>query len=524
MSTICLAGLNLYFISRIDWLQNVASTQQSYKVEVAKIRGTIYDCNKNPIVNKERNKKASICPSSRSKAELSKILPKEKMNEILSFFSSSIPFSLEIPDFVDNVSDSIIFNVPKRYVKDQLCSHIIGYLDETSNGVCGLEKSFNEYLLDSQGEISLNYEIDAKGRKLGQIQPIIKDTSYLASAGVELSIDLCIQEITQKAMDKHIRNGAAVVLKVPDASVKACVSIPGFSPNSLEEAIKNNNSPLVNKAFSSYNVGSIFKLVIAAAALESGISNDEEYDCKGNISVDDTNFHCFASQEHGSVNMENAMKFSCNTYFIDLAKKIKSEAMLDLSYKMGFGKENEIAPDIVSDCGNLPKLSDLEEKAELANFSFGQGSILATPLQIAELTNTIASGGLNTKPHLVDGLLNESLELVEKFQNKPSIKVLSENTAQKLKTFMKASIEEGTSSNGNPKKISAAAKTSTAQTGKNSSSHELTIAWFAGFFPYEKPEYVVVVLAEDAESGGRNCGPVFSEIADEISTSFSLNS
>ena len=145
-----------------------------------------------------------------------------------------------------------------------------------------------------------------------------------------------------------------------------------------------------------------------------------------------------------------------------------------------------------------------------------QLTLMASPIQISGLINAIASGGEYTTPTLIKGLVNENLNFINITRAENPIRVIKEDTAEKLKGYMKASIEYGTSLRGKPESIEAAAKTSTAETGIVVDGKKVIQAWYAGFFPFEKPRYSIVVLSEDASGGGESCGPVFKEIVDRM--------
>ncbi|MDR3179197.1 MAG: penicillin-binding protein 2 [Oscillospiraceae bacterium] len=516
MILICCVIFNLYFLSQVNWLQEAAINQHSYRLKVAKFRGNIYDCNMKPLINKSKSMIAAVLPTIKSVEKIKKTFTSKQMNEVLPLLSKALPFTTKVNEYIAEDSGIKTFFLPQRYEEKQISPHIIGYIN-SEDGLCGIEKSYNDFLSDCSGEISIKYKVDARGHILGDDKDVeVRDTSYLQKRGVVLTIDEQIQQLLQNAMEKQIKKGAAIIIKVPSAEIKACVSLPDFSPEKLGDVINSNNSPLLNRVFSSYNLGSIFKLVTAAAALENNISEETKFDCKGKLEVDSTQFNCFTG-EHGEVNMESAMQHSCNGYFIRLLEMISLDKMLDISSRLGFGQSCEIAPGMFSDKGNLPKLSDLKSRADIASFSFGQGLLTATPLQVAELTNVIASEGNFVKPRLVEGFVNESLNYIEKFEKIESQRVISKETARILKKFMKTSLEKGTSSVARPVNVSAAAKTSTAQTGRKIGDEELVQAWFSGIFPYENPRYAFVIFSEDVKKGGgHECGPIFTQVVDKM--------
>ncbi|MFQ9845862.1 MAG: penicillin-binding transpeptidase domain-containing protein [[Clostridium] leptum] len=193
--------------------------------------------------------------------------------------------------------------------------------------------------------------------------------------------------------------------------------MPTYSPYDVADTLDEKGAPLLNRAFSSYPVGSVFKLVVAAAALEKGVSTSLVYDCPGSISVDGMEFKCFNGVGHGKVDLEKAIAYSCNGYFIKLTEQMKPEELLSMAEKLGFGSSVELAPGMSSSAGNLPVKKDLSNPKARRTFLW-PGDLLATPLQIAAMVNTIASGGLYTEPSLVEGLVDENLVLTEREQPK----------------------------------------------------------------------------------------------------------
>ena len=331
-----------------------------------------------------------------------------------------------------------------------------------------------------------------------------------------LTIDEKIQKIAEFAAQKYIKKGAILITEVPNCEIRACVSMPTFSPTDVAVVLNDEDAPLLNRALLSYNIGSVFKLVTAAAILNENKSPDEIYNCTGNCEVDGHKFHCFENKGHGAVNLEKAIALSCNTYFIEKALTIGGEKLLELSKKLGFSKEFELAPGIISKAGVVPTIENLSNTRALANFSFGQGKLLVTPIQVAILLNTIASGGLFCEPRLVEGLVNENLNYIQKTAKPSLTRVLSTECAKNLVEYMRSSVEYGTSAKGKPDNGFAAAKTGTAQPGIKIENRPVIQAWFAGIYPADKPKYSIVVFAEDAKGGGESCGPAFKKITHEI--------
>lgn len=516
MFFICLCIIRLDDISSGSDLYDAALCQQSYKIKVCDIRGNIYDCRNYPLVNQYNKFATVVVPSVQSINDVYKFISEDNVSKVCEQFKFGRPFVVEVSKR-DNVPNIDMFKIPVRYSSVTLAPHVIGYIDGDKNGVYGIEKAYNEFLKDKDNAVYVKYNVDAANKIITGNNKFIDDKSYMMSKGVVLNIDARIQKLAEEVSNKYIEKGAVLITEVPNCEIRASVSLPSFSPRNVSDYLNDKNSPLLNRVMCKYNVGSIFKLITAATALESGVSEDYSYECSGGIDIQDKVFHCFNGKPHGTVDMEKAIAYSCNTYFIELLKSIDITDMLKLSSELNFGKSQELAPGIISSSGYLPSDEELKSEKNRANFSFGQGSLLATPLQISGLINMIASKGEYSEPKLVKGLVNENLKFINSCDKAKKKRVLSEQTAEKLKKYMKASIDYGTSLKGRPENMEACAKTSTAETGIKDGDRSIIQAWYAGFFPLDKPKYCIVILSEDAvRGGGDSCGPVFKEIVDKM--------
>lgn len=506
--------LRVYAISIGTQLAETAQQQSTYRLSLASTRGTFYDCAMRPLTGQEQKTVAAIAPVTEAAARLSEILPSGQMAEVYPMLTKGVPFSLELPEPCASSTGIDVFQIDTRYQEEQTAACVLGYLNGEGKGAAGLEKAFDGYLSQDTGEISVSYKVDATGRILSGEGRRVDDTYYKKQRGVVLTLDLQIQQKAEELAEKYLKKGAIVVTEVPSGAIRAMVSVPTFSPNHVADSLQSEDSPMINRALSAYNVGSVFKLVSAAAALENGHSPDEIYECKGGISVTGSMFRCFNGLSHGEVTMQEAIAQSCNAYFIHLMQSVPTQKFLAMAESLGFGKSVSLAPGYASASGTLPDLEELQNARALANFSFGQGSLTATPLQISGLINAIASGGVYRQPYLVEKLVDSSGNPVWQKEQTAGTQVFGEETAELLKQFMQASVDHGTSEKGTPRIGGAGAKTGTAQTGIFEDGKEIEQSWYAGFYPYETPKYSIVVLGEDGEGGGSTCSPVFRELAD----------
>ena len=267
-----------------------------------------------------------------------------------------------------------VFSVTDRYSEEQLASNLIGYVDGRGNGAAGLEKAFDA-ALHLDGSLQVTYSVDAVNRVLNSADREISDTRTQGEKGVFLTIDRRIQKIVEEACrEAELDKGAVVVLEVETGEIRALASLPSLQPDNIAEDLENPDGPRINKALSAYSVGSVFKLVSAAAALEAGITPEYAYYCDGSIQVDGQKFRCFDGTAHGTVTMADAISRSCNGYFVSLMQQVDPAEFLEMAKSLGGLVRNPFsAPGYTGAAGTLPTEDSLLVKRALANFSFGQG-------------------------------------------------------------------------------------------------------------------------------------------------------
>ena len=271
----------------------------------------------------------------------------------------------------------------------------------------------------------------------------------------------------------------------------------------------------LNRACYAYPVGSIFKLVTAACAYDAGIAYQFQWDCDGAISIGTQRFRCHDLAGHGMQNMLLAMRNSCNPYFIALSQELSGQSLLDTASALGFGTEISLTADLTASGGTLPTLEQLTLPAERANFCFGQGVLTATPLQIARMTCAIAGDGALPLGRLIRGVTENGREVLSE-QKPAKASGISADTAAFLRNLMCYTAADEDFA-GSVSSFSMGAKTSTAQTGRyDADGEEYCHGWVTAFFPAQKPQYVVTVLAEDAGYGNETAAPVLKEIAAAI--------
>lgn len=514
---ICITAAALTLASRVliitrnDKIAEASSGRGQYIIENVSRYADICDCNGRLLVNEEYEKYALVDPADDNAF---KVLPyAEDKNFYRSGMSGNLPFLCRVS--ADYISDDI--DVFRKYVRnggEQLAVHILGYTSE-NKGVCGIEYAYDDFIRKNCTVNKAEFSVNAVGNVIDGLYSNVEYAGEM-NAAVITTIDKEIQRICEQVMAENTAvKGAVVVMDVKSGEIRACVSCPAFDINNPAESLESNDAPFVNRAFSAYSVGSIFKLCTAAAALESGISPDFSYTCEGSINVNGQIFNCHKWGGHGEIDMSEAIEVSCNPYFIALSEYIDSELYIETAEKLGFGKETVFGEGLVSSAGYLPDEKELAVPAEKGNFSFGQGKLSATPVQICRMTAAIANNGMCPEPKLVLEIKDNDgyCEKVNYPINKRSVSYL---TALKLREFME-NVVNADNSMSKSYIVSSAGKTSTAQTGRyNSDGSEQLNCWFTGYFPADFPEYAVTVLVEEGVSGNMSSAPLYKKIAEKI--------
>lgn len=509
---VCFTVIGVRFFCIAGKQDNVsaAKLEQTFTLEVGKCQGTIYDRNMKPLVNAETVRKAAAVP---------RLLDMESTAEsavnkeaFYSEFFKGRPFVYECNEKAIESDGLTVFEVPVRYSKSQTARHVIGYLSDDS-GADGIEYAYDSVLRGELRSNSVSYKIDGFGQILAGVRKEVFRTDDHKS-GIVLTLDKDIQEICEKS-GSSISTGAVVCADIKNGDILAMASFPDYNPSDLGKALNDERCPLINRALYSYSVGSVFKIVTAAAALEQDCG-DILYECSGMTDVAGKNFNCHKLDGHGIQDISQAMTNSCNTYFINLARSLDIDEYRRTASYFGFGKENYLCAGITGTGGVLPSKKELQIPAELANFAFGQGKLTASPLQITQMTCAVANKGKMPVLRLINGMTANGSDTVKSKESQLSA-AMSAETAEKLREMMVLAISGNENSKAKSNIVSIGAKTSTAQTGQyNSDGEELCHAWITGFFPADAPKYALTVFIENGGYGNDAAAPVFRSIAESI--------
>jgi len=450
-----------------------------------------------------------------------------------NFISSSVPVALARNISVKNAIalaelkvdlPAIIVqpNPLRHYPNGKLAAHVLGYVSEIDRwrltkledygyktkdivGFGGIEEKYDYYLRADEGGVS--FEVDHRGkfmRTLGFKPPV-------NGKDIQLSLDIKIQKICEDAL--AARHGAVVIMDPYSGEVFAMASSPGFNPAVFAEKdnakisslFSNPNSLLVNRAISSaYPAGSVFKVIVATAALENKkINQDTSFVCQGSTLVGRSEFKCWST--HGTQNLLAALTHSCNVFFYKTGLLTGGQAIHDYALKLGFAKTTSFELSYES-AGFIPsplwrKINKFKSwfDGDTANLSIGQGEVLVTPLQIARMMAVFANGGYLVNPYIVKAIDGKDISLDQEKSEKLNFK---KATIDYIREGLRSVVSDptGTGNVLSSLSVTVAGKTGTAQAPPGQSH-----GWFAGFFPYKNPKFVICVFLEHGGPGYAAC-------------------
>ena len=395
-------------------------------------------------------------------------------------------------------------------------AHLLGYLDGDGAGVSGLEYAYDDILASAADESVVSCLTSAQGRLLNGEMPTVTVQEAGTGEGVQLTLDANVQRICEGVAGLYMPRGCIVVMDVQSGEVLACVSMPEYDPDNVAKSIQADDTSLINRTFSTFSAGSVFKVVLAAAAYENGL-DWFTHECTGSVEVDGQIYRCAQGRAHGEVNLRGALEQSCNCFFVELGQALGGASVLREAEKFGFGEACAVAPGLKSSAGVLPDDAALDNSGQLALFSFGQGDLTATPLQIAAMMNTVAAGGVYRTPRLVRGVVDEAMQVTAPVKVPEEERVCREDTARVLRDMLRSVVEEGIGRDAQPQEGAAGGKTGTAQTGQfDEEGEELLNYWFSGFYPADAPRYTITVLQDGILEPETSSAAVFARIADAL--------
>lgn len=435
----------------------------------------------------------------------------------------------------------VLQTYPKRlYPENHLLAHTLGYLQRTKatrigpyqadlviydeyHGAEGLEKVFDAELSGNAGKFVIATTPEGFTQRTAIEKP--------ATVGlhVRTTFDLELQKSVENSLT-NIAAGAVIIMNVTNGDVVAMASQPTFDPNDFlpvlssdkwQSFIHAEDNPLQHRAIRQFHPpGSVFKIMTTLASLQAGTFDPERIVyCKGYYQIGNVRFNL--PKETYPVSFRNAFAQSINTYFIDLGLRTGRTALINVTTNFGVGQLTGITlPGELSGFMPTPdyirkKYSRIMGAGDIANVSIGQGDLLVTPLQMANIMGAIANHGTLFRPRIVSEIYDSVGQTVTTFA--PEILhhvTFPPEQFELVKEAMVTVTESGTGRRAQVNGIRVAGKTGTAQVGSKNKPRQ--IAWFAGFLPADKPRYAFAVMVEgsyeESLSGGSDAAVLIGEI------------
>ena len=434
------------------------------------------------------------------------------------------------------------------YNYGNIFSHLIGYINKPNQneidlpfitnmpnldiGKEGLEKGFNPILVGKSGQREI--EVNSYGRIIREISKI--DSKQ--GKDLKITLDLRVQKYALQLLNTH-RAGSIVVMNIQNGNIMSLVSTPTYDPNKIiqkpnkkywDSILSNDLSPLTFRSIQGlYAPGSTFKMIVAIAAIYHGvIDTNTNHFCSGKIGLGDRLYHCWKNNGHGSMNVENAIKESCDVYFYEISKKVGIDKIAEVAKDFGLGKIYNL-PIHNQKKGIIPnkewKKQNLNESwypGETLISAIGQGFVLVNPLQLATMTSIIASNGLSVSPSLISNNKNNDFKKITKYTS--AIKII------KKSMFKVVNEVKGTAYKSKSNQFSFSGKTGTSQVRRitveereSEDFRKKEVEWkkrdhalFVGYMPSDKPKYAISVVIEHGGSGASAAAPIAKEIFEFI--------
>ncbi len=411
----------------------------------------------------------------------------------------------------------------RRYPSGDLAEHVVGYSTQ-SRSRAGLERSMNDYLTASNSHLNtvLRRTLDTLSAKT------------VTGNNLVLTLDSTAQQAAIDGLGSNC--GAAVAIEPATGRVLAMASSPGYDPNlverhfgTIERRAQGANcappAPLVNRATDGlYTPGSTFKVVTAAAALDTGAyTPDSTFDDPGYCIEYGKKVSNFADQSgpevFGRVNFVTALEHSINAVFCEIGKKIGPLTILDYARRFGFYEEppletpsSERVPSGLYDHGHLFRPRD-PNKVDPGRLAFGQERMQVTPLQMAMVAAGIANGGVVMRPYVVERIAEPGGGTVSRTKPHVLSRAISTTTAEQLTSMMEAVVRSGTGTAAQISGVPVAGKTGTAETGASG----VNTTSFIAFAPADAPKVAVAVFLENQHSvGGLTAAPIAKAIIEAL--------
>ena len=419
----------------------------------------------------------------------------------------------------------------KRYYPyGTLASKVLGFTGADNQGILGLEVKYDEYLQGTNGKIltltdARGIEIENAGES--RLEPV---NGYDLCLSLDYNIQMYCEQAAKKVCTKKSADSVSVIVMNPqNGELMAMVNYPEFDLNDPFTLVGDNGEAvsaeekqnLLNKMWrnqcisDTYEPGSTFKIITAAAALEEGVVKlDDAFFCPGYKIVEDRRIRCARTTGHGAETFETGIMNSCNPVFMELGERLGAENFV--GYFKQFGLLSKTNIDLPGEAGTIMHKTENIGPVELATISFGQ-SFQITPIQLVTTVSSIINGGTRVTPHFGVSVQDADGNTVKTFSYETHENICTAETSETMRYLLEKVVSEGTGKNAKIEGLSIGGKTATSQTLPRS-DHKY-ISSFLGFAPADNPQVLVLVVINNPQGiyyGGTIAAPVAKEIFENI--------
>ena len=419
----------------------------------------------------------------------------------------------------------------KRYYPyGTLASKVLGFTGADNQGILGLEVKYDEYLQGTNGKIltltdARGIEIENAGES--RLEPV---NGYDLCLSLDYNIQMYCEQAAKKVCTKKSADSVSVIVMNPqNGELMAMVNYPEFDLNDPFTLVGDNGEAvsaeekqnLLNKMWrnqcisDTYEPGSTFKIITAAAALEEGVVKlDDAFFCPGYKIVEDRRIRCARTTGHGAETFETGIMNSCNPVFMELGERLGAENFV--GYFKQFGLLSKTNIDLPGEAGTIMHKTENIGPVELATISFGQ-SFQITPIQLVTTVSSIINGGTRVTPHFGVSVQDADGNTVKTFSYETHENICTAETSETMRYLLEKVVSEGTGKNAKIVGFSIGGKTATSQTLPRS-DHKY-ISSFLGFAPADNPQVLVLVVINNPQGiyyGGTIAATVAKEIFENI--------
>ena len=530
-------------IFEAEYYQKKAETLHERERDIKAARGEIIDCNGTVLATNKTVCTISVIHSQIKDPErvirsLSELLDmdeeavRKRVEKVSSIERIQTNVEKETGDEIRDlelVGVKVDEDFKRYYPYHELASTVLGFTGGDNQGIVGLEVKYEDWLAGTDGKILT--VTDARGVELDKIaedrlEPVPGKTLQLS---MDYNIQMYAQQMAEKVREEKQADGVSIILMNPsNGELYAMVNVPEFDlddPFTLpqgtvglteEEKQDALNQMWRNRSINdTYEPGSVFKVVTAAACLEEGVvTTQDQFHCPGYYVVEDRRIRCHKIGGHGSETFVQGIQNSCNPVFINIGLRLGVDRFCD--YYDQFGLLGNTGVDLPGEASTIMHQRKNIGQVELATMSFGQ-SFQVTPIQMATTFSSIINGGNRVTPHFGKRVLDQDGTVAETFSDKKGKRILSEETSATMRALLESVVSEGGGKNAAVEGYRIGGKTATSQTLPRSANKY--ISSFVGFAPADDPQILGMCIIYNPQGvyyGGTIAAPVIGKIFENI--------